>query len=96
MLRIPGLSNIDNIDPIGASLPKIRFHMNLQVLGSQMALGCEKILNILRVGIEDWGKLRGRHLYDLTWDQSQIRGLRGWCYMVFEVAKFDLEILEPK
>jgi hypothetical protein len=34
---IPGLADVDDIDSIWASLPEVRFHMNLQVLGSKVA-----------------------------------------------------------
>lgn len=35
--------------------------MNLEVLGSQVALSCEEHLNVLGRGVEDGGKLRGGH-----------------------------------
>ncbi len=61
-LLIPGLANVDDIDSIGASLPEVRFHMNLQVLGSEVALSCEKHLNVLGRRIENGGKVGGSHL----------------------------------
>jgi hypothetical protein len=54
---IPGLANVNNIDSIWASLPEVGFHMNLQVLGSQVALSCEKMLNILGGCVENRGKI---------------------------------------
>ena len=38
---VPGLANVDHVDPIWTSLPEVRLHVNLQVLGSKMALCCE-------------------------------------------------------
>ena len=54
---IPGLANVDNIDPIGTRFPQVWFHVNLQVLGSEMALSCEEHLNVLGSGIEDRGEV---------------------------------------
>jgi hypothetical protein len=62
---IPGLANVDDIDSIWTGLPEVVVHVNLQVLGAQMALSCEKHLNVLGSGIEDRGELRRSHLDDL-------------------------------
>jgi hypothetical protein len=34
MSNIPGLANVDNINSVRASLPEVRFHVNLEVLTS--------------------------------------------------------------
>jgi hypothetical protein len=60
--HIPSLANVDNIDSIRASLPQVRRHVYLQVLGSEMALSCEKLLNVLGGRVEDRGELCGGHL----------------------------------
>jgi hypothetical protein len=31
---VPGLANVDDIDSIRASLPEVRFHVNLEVLAA--------------------------------------------------------------
>jgi hypothetical protein len=54
---IPGLANIQDVDSIRASLPEVWLHVNLHVLGSQMALSCEEHLNVLRSGVENRGKV---------------------------------------
>ena len=63
--------------------------MNLQVLGSQMALSCEEHLNILGSSIEDWGELGRCHLCNLTCDDSQILG---WEVFGLKVGKVDREV----
>lgn len=60
-MRIPGLANVDHVDTIRASLPEVRLHVNLQVLGTQVALSCEEHLNVLGGGIENGGEVRGGH-----------------------------------
>lgn len=35
-MLVPGLANVDDIDSIRAGLPEVRFHVNLQVLGSEV------------------------------------------------------------
>ena len=50
---VPGLANVDNIDSIRASLPEVWLHVNLQVLGSKVALSAQEHLNILRGSIEN-------------------------------------------
>ena len=59
--QVPGLADVDHVDSIWTSLPEVRLHMNLQVLGPKMALSCEQHFNVLRRGIEYGGKVRGRH-----------------------------------
>ena len=49
----PGLANIDDVDPVRASLPEVGLHVDLHVLGADMAGGSQQHLNILRGGIED-------------------------------------------
>ena len=63
---LPGLANVDNIDSIRASLPQVGFHVNLQVLGSEVALSCKEHLNVLGGRIEDRRKVGWGHLCDLT------------------------------
>lgn len=38
---LPGLAYIDHIDAVWTSLPKVWFHVDLKILGAQMALGCQ-------------------------------------------------------
>ena len=56
-LSIPGLANVNDIDSIRASLPEVRLHVDLQVLGSKVTLSCEEHLHILGGGIENRGKV---------------------------------------
>jgi hypothetical protein len=58
---LPSLANVDHVDSVRTSLPKIRLHVNLQVLRSHVALGREEHLNVLRGWVEDWRKVCGRH-----------------------------------
>jgi hypothetical protein len=55
--NIPSLSNVNNIDSIRSSLPEVRLHVNLQVLGSKVALSREKMLNVLGGRIENRGEI---------------------------------------
>jgi hypothetical protein len=55
--NLPSLANVDNIDSIRASLEQVWLHVNLQVLGSKMALSAQEHLNILGGGIEDRRKI---------------------------------------
>jgi hypothetical protein len=64
-LDIPGLANVDNIDSVWASLPEVVLHVNLEVLGAQVALSCEEHLNVLGGGIENRWELSWSHLDDL-------------------------------
>ena len=52
-LLVPGLANIDHIYSVRASLPEIRFHVNLHVLRAYMTLGAKQLLDILSSRIED-------------------------------------------
>lgn len=61
LINIPGLANVDDIDTVGASLPEVRLHVRLEVLGPEVALSCEEHLNVLGGGVEDRGELRGGH-----------------------------------
>ena len=75
---IPGFANVEDIDTIWTSLPEVWFHVHLQILGSQVALSCEKHFNILRRGIEDWRKISWRH-----GDGLDIRSSRDICLRRF-------------
>ena len=57
-----GLANVDDIDTVGASLPQVRLHVHLEVLGSEMALGGEEHLDVLLRRVEDGGEVVGSHL----------------------------------
>lgn len=59
--NIPGLANVNDIDAVRTSLPEVGVHVNLEVLGTQVALSCEEHLNVLGGGVEDGGELRGGH-----------------------------------
>jgi hypothetical protein len=59
----PGLSNIDHVYAIGASLPEIRVHVDLEILGSNVTLRCKQLLDIVGGRVEDRRQLTcGRHL----------------------------------
>ena len=58
---LPGLANVDHIDTIGTGLPQVRVHVHLQVLGANVALGGQQVLNVLRGGSEAGGEVVGRH-----------------------------------
>lgn len=59
---LPGLANVDNIDTVGARLPQVRLHVNLEVLGTEMRLSGKEHLDVLRRRVEDGGKVGGSHL----------------------------------
>lgn len=61
-LNIPGLANVDNVDSVWASLPEVVVHVNLQVLGTEVALGSQEELDVLSGGVEAWWKLGWGHL----------------------------------
>lgn len=58
---LPGLANVDHVDTVRASLPDVRLHVHLEVLGAQVALSCKQHLNVLGGGIEDRGQVGGSH-----------------------------------
>lgn len=60
--NLPGLANVDHVDPIGTCLPEIGFHVHLEIFRAQVALGGEEHLNVLRGGIEHRRNLIGRHI----------------------------------
>ena len=57
----PSLANVNHVDTVRSSLPEVRFHVNLEIFGAEMALRCEQHLNVLRGSIEDRRELRRRH-----------------------------------
>lgn len=59
--NIPGLANVQDVNTVGAKLPEVRLHVNLEVLGSQVALSRQEILNVLGRGVENRRELRGGH-----------------------------------
>lgn len=50
--HIPGLSDVDNVDAIWTCLPDIWLHVSLQVLGTEMRLSGQEVLNVLAGSIE--------------------------------------------
>jgi hypothetical protein len=48
----PGLANVDDVDTVRASLPEVRLHVDLEVLGTDVAL--------LTTLVEEVGELRSR------------------------------------
>jgi len=58
----PSLADVDDVDTIWSSLPKVRLHVDLQILRADMALSCEQHLHVLRGSIEYGWKVVGRHL----------------------------------
>lgn len=59
--HIPGLANVQDVNTVGAKLPEVRLHVNLEVLGSQVALSRQEHLNVLGRGVENRGELRRGH-----------------------------------
>lgn len=55
ILNIPGLPDVQDVDTVGAKLPEVRLHVNLEVLGSQVALSRQETLNVLGRGVETRG-----------------------------------------
>lgn len=66
--HLPGLGDVDHIDTIRASLPEVRLHVNLEVLGTDVSLSSEEHLNVLLGGLENIGQLRGSHFDDCDGD----------------------------
>jgi hypothetical protein len=77
-LHVPGLANVDDIDSVRASLPEVRFHVNLQVLGPEVSARGQEHLDILRCSIENGGKVGRSHLCDLT--VKRVKSVRWWLY----------------
>ena len=69
---VPGLADVDNVNTIWSGLPEVWLHVNLQVLGSEVALSCEEHLNVLGGSIENGWELGWCHLCDLTYIEGQI------------------------
>ncbi len=59
---LPGLANVNDVDTIGTGLPEVGLHVNLQVLGAEVALRSQQRLDILGGSRHAGGKVRGRHL----------------------------------
>ena len=68
---VPSLANVKDIDTVGAGFPEVRVHVNLEILGADVALSCEEQLNVLARRIENGGQICGRHL-----DRSDLRRRR--------------------
>jgi hypothetical protein len=58
---LPGLANVQDVDTVGPGLPQVGLHVNLEVLGTEVALGSEEHLNVLLGGVEDGGEVGGGH-----------------------------------
>lgn len=58
---IPGLANVDDIDTVGTSLPEVRLHVNLKILGAEMGLRGQEHLDVLAGRVEDGGEVSGSH-----------------------------------
>lgn len=65
-VRVPGLANVDNVDTIWASLPEVWLHVHLEVLGTEVALGSEEHLNVLRGGVESRWEVGRGHFVELS------------------------------
>jgi hypothetical protein len=74
-INLPGLANVDDVNSVRTGLPEVRVHVNLEVLGAQVALSCKEHLNVLGSGIENRGELRRSHFCDLTCRGCQICGI---------------------
>ncbi|KAI6756261.1 hypothetical protein HG530_011997 [Fusarium avenaceum] len=62
ILYVPGLANVDHVNTILTGLPEVVLHVNLEVLGAEVALSSQEGLNVLAGGVEDGGKVGGSHL----------------------------------
>lgn len=60
--NVPGLADVDDIDTVGAGLPEVGLHVNLEVLRAEMALGGQEHLDVLRRRVHSSGQIRRRHL----------------------------------
>lgn len=61
-LSLPGLSNVDHVDTVRASLPQVGLHVHLQILAADVALSRQEHLDVLCRSIEGGGEVRGCHL----------------------------------
>ena len=59
--HLPCFAEVDDVNAIGTRFPQVRLHMDLEILGTDVALCCEQHLNVGGGGIEYWGKVCGRH-----------------------------------
>jgi hypothetical protein len=64
--NIPGLANVDDVDTIGTGLPEVVLHVNLEVLGAEVALSSQEGLNVLAGSVEEGGQVGGSHLDGLS------------------------------
>jgi len=63
---LPGLANVDDVDTIGTGLPEVVLHVNLEVLGAEVALSSQEGLNVLAGSVEEGGQVGGSHLDGLS------------------------------
>lgn len=63
---IPGLADVDDVDTIGTGLPEVVLHVNLEVLGAEVALSSQEGLNVLAGSVEEGGQVGGSHLDGLS------------------------------
>lgn len=54
---LPGFADVDHVDTVRTGLPEVGLHVDLEILGAEMALGCEQHFDVLGGGIEDWGEV---------------------------------------
>jgi hypothetical protein len=50
---IPGLSDVDHVNTVGAGLPQVGLHVHLEVARTEVALGSQEHLNVLGGGVEN-------------------------------------------
>jgi hypothetical protein len=58
---LPSLADVDNVDTICTSLPEVRLHVHLEILGSNVGLGLDQHLNILLSWVENRWEIAGSH-----------------------------------
>lgn len=62
ILNIPGLADVYDVDTILTGLPEVVLHVNLEVLGAEVALSGQQGLDVLAGGVHDGGQVGGSHL----------------------------------
>jgi hypothetical protein len=58
---VPSLADVDDVDTIWTSLPEVRLHVNLQVLGANVSLSLDHHFDVLLGWVESRGEIARRH-----------------------------------
>jgi len=88
MRCLPGLADVDHVDTVRASLPEVRLHVHLEVLGTEMRLGGKQHLDVLRRRVEDGGKVGGSHLDVLAVEAGAVDKFLWMSDVSEEIPKF--------